>query len=130
VANHSVLAARYSGIRSKGLTALLSLCRSGQCEGWANFSALRKLVSVLLSFLAFVLSGPAGNALGQIEPATANNGFVIRLMNGQTRFHLGETITLELGYGAQPNAPGNRYTAGGDRPGLAVYEFESNLGQV
>jgi hypothetical protein len=85
---------------------------------------LRMLVSALVPIIAFAHAWQAADALEVTAPAVAINSFTIRLTNGQTRFHSGETITLELGYGAQANAPASPYTTGGSRPGLSVYEFD------
>src|SRR5690242_16628924 len=53
----------------------------------------------------------------------STSAFVVRLKNGQAKFRQGETITLELGYGADPQASTGRFPRHPDRPGLAVDEF-------
>jgi len=55
--------------------------------------------------------------------SVAEHPFTIRLKGGQTRFQLGEIVTLELGYGTEPDAPVSPYPERQDRPGLAVDEL-------
>jgi hypothetical protein len=52
-----------------------------------------------------------------VQPA-----FVIRMKNGRTKFRQGETITLELGYGADPQHQ-TSHSGVLDEPGLAVDEL-------
>jgi len=60
---------------------------------------------------------------GQAVASVAEHDLTVRLKSGQTRFQLGETVTVELGYGAEPDAPVNPYPERADRPGLAVDEL-------
>ena len=54
---------------------------------------------------------------------TATSAFVVRLRNGQAKFRQGETITLKLGYGADPQASTSSFPMHANQPGLAVDEF-------
>jgi hypothetical protein len=69
---------------------------------------------------------------GQTAASVAEHPLTIRLKGGQTRFQLGETVTIELGYGAEPGAPVDSPLEHPDRPGLAVDELrlEPRIGVV
>ena len=63
------------------------------------------------------------NASGQPASGVTALDFSIGLKDGQTRFRQGETITVELGYGTDPQATAGHLATDQDRPGLAVDEF-------
>lgn len=65
----------------------------------------------------------ASQAPAPASPDSSGLNFVIRFKDGGVKFHQGEIITVELGYGADPQAPANRFTTRSDKPGLAVDRF-------
>ena len=88
-------------------------------------------IFVLTALLPFALTPvaaspvllPRDNSSGQAAAGVAEHPFTIRLKGGQTRFQLGETVTVELGYMAEPGAPISSHAERQDRPGLAVDEL-------
>ena len=65
----------------------------------------------------------AGEVPAGASPENPARDFVLRLKDGQTRFRQGEIITVELGYGADPQAPVKGFPDHPDQPGLAVDRF-------
>jgi hypothetical protein len=63
------------------------------------------------------------NSSSQAAPSVTEYPLTIRLKGGQTRFQLGEIITIELGSGADPGASVRRPIGHPDRPGLAIDEL-------
>jgi hypothetical protein len=102
-------------------------------EGLARLpcSLSRSRVFVPAVLLACTLGGffPRGahsQTNASTGPTVARAGedrFTIRLAGGQSRFRQGETITLELGYGADAAAPVTPFPASGGRPGLVVVKL-------
>ena len=66
----------------------------------------------------------ASQAPAPTPPNIPARDFVIRFKDGQVKFRQGEIITLELGYGADPEATAKRFPDDPDQPGLAVKRFE------
>jgi hypothetical protein len=58
-----------------------------------------------------------------MSPDSPAGDFVIRFRDGQTKFRQGQIITIELGYGANPQAPAEQFAGHPDQPGLAVDRF-------
>jgi len=72
--------------------------------------------------------GPCGRlrASQASPPASSDSSglnFVIRFKDGQVRFRQSEIITVELGYGANPQALAKRFPDHPDRPGVALDRF-------
>ncbi len=94
------------------------------------------LTTLLACALTPVVAAPVllqgDNNSGQAVASVAEHTFAIRFKDGQTRFQLGETVTVELGYGAEPGAPISSYPERQDRPGLAIDELrlEPRIGVV
>jgi hypothetical protein len=84
-------------------------------------------MTLLTCALTPVVASPAlpqgDNSSSQAVASIAQYPLTIRLKGAQTQFQLGETITIELGYGVEPDAPVSPYPGRADRPGLAVDEL-------
>jgi len=98
-----------------------------QCACRLRPSRIFFLTTLLASALNPVAAAPVlqqgDNSSGQAVASVAEHPLTIRLKGGQTRFQLGEIVTVELGYGAEPDAPVNPYPERADRPGLALDEL-------
>jgi hypothetical protein len=81
------------------------------------------LIYFLAPFSSLLFSIETSQALRKLSSDSPAQDFVIRLKDGQRKFRQGETITVELGYGASPQAPAKRYADRPDQPGLAVDRF-------
>ena len=81
------------------------------------------LTCVLTPVVASPVSLQGDNSSGQAAGSVGEHPFTIRLKGEQTRFQLGETVTVEMGYGAERGAPVSSYPERQDRPGLAVDEL-------
>jgi hypothetical protein len=85
------------------------------------------LTTLLTCALTPVVALPASlqedDSSGPTAASVAQYPLTIRLKGGQNQFQLGETITIELGYGAEPGAPVSPYSGPVERPGLAVDEL-------
>jgi hypothetical protein len=94
------------------------------------------LTPLLACALTRVVASPilrqVDNTHAETAASVAEHPFTIRLKGGQTRFQLGEIVTLELGYGTEPDAPVSPYPERQDQPGLAVDELrlEPQMGVV
>ena len=92
------------------------------CAGLMRVCALAFIYSCAVIPSRRVSAEPYAHR-GQDSGEASKPDFVIRLRDGQTKFHQGEVIKVELGYGADPEAPGKRFPDHTDRPGLAVDRF-------
>jgi hypothetical protein len=91
-------------------------------KGVARVHALA-LILWLLPVSLLPASGVAGQGLAPMSCDSPAQEFVIRFKDGQTKFRQGEIITVELGYGADPQAPAKRFADHPHQPGLAVDRF-------
>lgn len=85
------------------------------------------LTTLLTCALTPVVASPilrqVDNTHAETAASVAEYPFTLRLKDGQKRFQLGETITIELGYGVESSAPVDSQAKRPDRPGLAVDEL-------
>ena len=126
-----------AGVIPSGSQAMQSSVRRGYQRALSqNVNVLRRVTGqgvtrvfalALISCLA-VLSSLSLQAGASQVPASASSdssglSFVIRFKDGGVKFRQGEIITLELSYGADPQAPASRFITHPDKPGLAVDRF-------
>jgi hypothetical protein len=95
--------------------------RQAEGKGHAGVWALA-LIFWFAAVSSFPVLARASQAPVPMSPDSPGRDFVIRFRD-DTKFRQGEVITVELGYGANPQASARRFADHPDQPGLAVDRF-------